>query len=157
MKRAWWAWGAGHAHQGTVGERPFLGNEVLGEARLGTGRIHSLLKRWIPWCHIEPFARNTFVMSNGKEKKRKKEEREPRLPGDKGEEATGHTKQLGTFGTPRCEHRQPQQLNQKEIIFWLNNFILEQKLKIKTTVALSEDPLQTNPPPTPPKKNKKNQ
>ena len=69
-----------------------------------------------------------------------KEKREPRLPGDKGEEATGHTKQLGTFGTPRCEHRQPQQLNQKEIIFWLNNFILEQKLKIKTTVALSKDP-----------------
>ena len=90
-----------------------------------------------------------------KRRREKKEEREPRLPGDKGEEATGHTKQLGTFGTPRCEHRQPQQLNQKEIIFWLNNFILEQKLKIKTTVALSEDPLQTNPPPTPPKKNKK--
>ena len=90
-----------------------------------------------------------------KKRRRKKEEREPWLPGDKGEEATGHTKQLGTFGTPRCEHRQPQQLNQKEIIFWLNNFILEQKLKIKTTVALSEDPLQTNPPPTPPKKTKK--
>ena len=81
-----------------------------------------------------------------KKRRRRKEEkeREPRLPGDKGEEATGHTKQLGTFGTPRCEHRQPQQLNQKEIIFWLNTFILEQKLKIKTTVAFSEDspPLQ---------------
>ena len=71
-------------------------------------------------------------------KRKEEEEREPRLPGDKGEEATGHTKQLGTFGTPRCEHRQPQQLNQKEIIFWLNTFILEQKLKIKTTVAFSE-------------------
>ena len=35
-------------------------------------------------------------------------------------------------------------LNQKEIIFWLNTFILQQKLKIKTTVAFSEDspPLQ---------------
>ena len=28
----------------------------LGEARLGTGRIHSLVNRWIPWCHSEPAA-----------------------------------------------------------------------------------------------------
>ena len=74
MKRAWWAWGAGHAHRGTVGERPFLRNEVLGEARLGTGRIHSLVNRWIPWCHSEPAAA-------------------PAGP-DKEEEATGYTEQL---------------------------------------------------------------
>ena len=79
-------------------------------------------------------------MEKKRRRRKEEEEREPWLPGDKGEEATGHTKQLGTFGTPRCEHRQPQQLNQKEIIFWLNTFILQQKLKIKTTVAFSEDP-----------------
>ena len=87
-------------------------------------------------------------MDKKRRRRKEEEEREPWLPGDKGEEATGHTKQLGTFGTPRCEHRQPQQLNQKEIIFWLNTFILEQKLKIKTTVAFSED----SPPPSKEKK-----
>ena len=84
MKRAWWAWGAGHAHQGTVGERPFLGNEVLGEARLGTGRIHSLVNRWIPWCHSEPAAAPAILV--------KLEQRSV----DKEEEATGYTEQLRT-------------------------------------------------------------
>ena len=66
--------GAGHTHRGTVCERPLVGSHLLGEARLGTGRIHSLVNRWIPWCHSEPAAA-------------------PAGP-DKEEETTGYTEQL---------------------------------------------------------------
>ena len=51
-----------------------LPDQLLGEARLGTGRIHSLVNRWIPWCHSEPAAA-------------------PAGP-DKEEETTGYTEQL---------------------------------------------------------------
>ena len=65
---------AGHAHRGSaVCERPLVGSQ-LGEARLGTGRIHSLVNRWIPWCHSEPAAAPAGS--------------------DKEEETTGYTEQL---------------------------------------------------------------
>ena len=55
MARAW-AGGVGQVMPITVCDRPFAGSLILGEARLGTGRIHSLVNRWIPWCHSEPAA-----------------------------------------------------------------------------------------------------
>ena len=71
---------AGHAHRGSaVCERPLVGSQ-LGEARLGTGRIHSLVNRWIPWCHSEPAAHLPAWYEQ--------------QHNDKEEEATGYTEQL---------------------------------------------------------------
>lgn len=61
-----------------------LPDHLLGEARLGTGRIHSLVNRWIPWCHSEPAAAPAILV--------KLEQRSV----DKEEEATGYTEQLRT-------------------------------------------------------------